>query len=183
MNSGGRYTTTAIVLHWLLVVALLAQVGFGWLLDDIARGTPERTIYVNLHKSTGLLIGLVILLRLYWRLSHPAPALPASMPAWERALAKWSHALLYACMVVMPLSGYIASNFSQYGVNFFNSAKLAPWGVEDAAIYAVFNRTHMVTSWLLVALIALHVLAALRHLAARDGVFGRMWPQRSLPAP
>jgi cytochrome b561 len=183
MDPGGRYSKTAVFLHWLLVIALLAQVGFGWFLEDVPRGTPERTIYVNLHKSTGLLIGLVILLRLYWRLTHPAPALPASMPAWERAFAKLSHALLYTCMLVMPLSGYVASNFSQYGVNFFNSVKLAPWGPEDATVYAVFNQTHMVTSWLFVALIALHVLAALRHLAARDGVFGRMWPQRVSRAP
>jgi cytochrome b561 len=81
-------------------------------------------------------------------------------------------------MVAMPLSGYVASNFSKYGVNFFNSWKLAPWGAEDATIYAAFNRTHLVTSWLFVSLIALHVLAALRHLAAKDGIFERMWPKR-----
>jgi cytochrome b561 len=113
-----------------------------------------------------MLIGLVILLRLYWRITHRAPALPSVMPPWERVASKWSHALLYICMVVMPASGYIASNFSQYGVNFFNSIKLPPWGAEDATVYAVFNTTHLVTSWLFVGLITLHVLAALRHLAA-----------------
>lgn len=176
MEPSARYTKVAVFLHWLLVVAFLAQIGFGWFLGDVPRGTPERTIFVNLHKSTGMLIGLVILFRLYWRLTHPAPALPSSVPAWERTASKWSHALLYICMVVMPASGYIASNFSKYGVNFFNSIKLAPWGAEDAAVYAVFNKTHLYTSWLFTALIALHVLAALRHLAARDGVFTRMWP-------
>jgi cytochrome b561 len=179
METAGRYTGTAILLHWLLVLALAAQVGFGWFLEDVPRGTPARTVYVNLHKSTGMVIGLLILLRLYWRLRHPAPALPASMPAWERAAARGSHVLLYACMVVMPASGYIASNFSKYGVNFFNSVKLAPWGMENAAVYAVFNTTHQVTSFLFVGLVVLHVLAALRHLARRDGIFGRMWPLRS----
>jgi cytochrome b561 len=175
----GRYTRTAITLHWLLVAALFGQIVFGWFLEGVARGTPERTIYVNLHKSTGMIIGVLILARLYWRLTHPAPPLPASMPGWERLAAKWSHALLYACMVVMPLSGYIASNFSKYGVNFFNSVKLAPWGVEDQQIYGFFNTTHVITSVLFVALIALHVLAALRHLFTRDRIFSRMWPQRS----
>jgi cytochrome b561 len=105
------------------------------------------------------------------------------MPAWERMAVKWSHVLLYACMVVMPASGYIASNFSKYGVNFFNSIKFAPWGTEDAAVYAVFNKTHIVTSWLFVGLITLHILAALRHLAAKDDVFNRMWLKRTEPAP
>jgi cytochrome b561 len=180
MNStpeqAGRYTNTAIVLHWLLVVALLGQIGFGWFLEDVPRGSPARTIYVNLHKSTGMVIGLVILLRLYWRATHPAPRWPSSMPAWERVAAKWSHVLLYVCMIVMPVSGYVGSNFSKYGVNFFNSIKLPPWGVADPAIYAVFNTTHVVTSFIFVTLIAIHALAAVRHLLKRDGVFRRMWP-------
>ena len=174
MESATRYTRTAIFLHWLLVVAFIAQIGFGWFLEGVARGTPERTIYVNLHKSTGLIIALLIFFRLYWRITHPAPPLPPSMPPWERIAAKWSHVLLYVCMLVMPLSGYMASNFSKYGVNFFNSVKLPPWGVDDKAIYGFFNTTHVLTSYLFVALIVVHALAALRHLFMRDGVFRRM---------
>jgi cytochrome b561 len=181
MQSPDRYSRTAIVLHWLLVALLAAQIGFGWFLEGVERGTPERGIFVNLHKSTGMVIGLVILFRLYWRLTHRAPAQPESIPGWERAAARWSHVLLYACMLIMPVSGYIASNFSQYGVNFFNSLKLPPWGVENASVYAFFNKTHDFTSWVLVTLIALHVLAALRHLLKQDGLFSRMWPTRPDP--
>ncbi len=173
--NGVRYTRTAIVLHWLLVLAFFAQIAFGWFLEDVPRGTPERTIYVNLHKSTGMLIALLVFFRLYWRIAHPAPPLPSSMPVWERVAAKWSHVLLYVCMLVMPLSGYIASNFSKYGVNFFNSVKLPPWGVDDKAIYAFFTGMHIVTSWVFVTLIVLHALAGLRHLVRRDGIFSRMW--------
>ncbi|MGH8136612.1 MAG: cytochrome b [Steroidobacteraceae bacterium] len=177
MQTRARYTPTAIFLHWLLVAALFAQIGFGWFLGSVPRGTPERAIYVNLHKSTGLIIGTLILLRLYWRLTHRPPPPPSSMPAWERITARWSHVLLYACMILMPLSGYTASNFSKYGVHFFNAIKLPPWGIEDKTIYAVFNTTHIVTSYVFVALIVVHVLAALRHVFARDSVFNRMWPQ------
>jgi len=171
-----RYTRTAAVLHWLLFAALIAQILFGLFLDDIPRGTPARGMYVNLHKSTGLLIGLFILMRLYWRLTHPAPGLPRTMPNWERVAAKWSHALLYVCMVAMPLSGYIASNFSEHGINFFNSIKLPPWGVDNKQIYAVFNTMHIVTATIFMIVIGVHVLAAIRHLASRDGIFSRMWP-------
>jgi cytochrome b561 len=173
--NGERYTRTAIVLHWLLVLAFFAQIAFGWFLEDVPRGTPERTIYVNLHKSTGILIALLVFFRLYWRVTHPAPPLPPAMPTWERAAAKASHVLLYVCMFVMPLSGYIASNFSKYGVNFFNSVKLPPWGTDDKAIYGFFNGTHVITSWIFVTLIAVHALAGLRHLVKRDGIFNRMW--------
>lgn len=169
------YSRTAIVLHWLLAVLILGQIAFGWYLQDVPRGTPARTIFVNLHKSTGMILGLLILFRSYWRLTHRAPELPGSRPSWERSAAHVSHWALYACMLIMPLSGYIASNFSKWGVNFFNAVKLPPWGVPNEAVYDALNTTHVVTSYVFVALIAIHVLAALRHLMLRDGIFSRMW--------
>jgi cytochrome b561 len=96
------------------------------------------------------------------------------MPSWERTAARLSHWLLYACMIVMPVSGYVASNFSKWGVNFFNAIKLPPWGVENQMVYDVLNTTHVLTSYLFISLIALHALAAIRHLTLRDGIFGRM---------
>jgi cytochrome b561 len=174
MIPSSRYSRTAVALHWILAVLLLGQIGFGWYLGDVPRGTPDRTIYVNLHKSIGMTLGVLILFRLYWRLRHPAPALPAEMPAWERTAAGISHVVLYACMIVMPLSGYLASNFSKWGVNFFNAIKLPPWGVENQTVYDALNATHVFTSYVFVTLIALHAIAALRHLVRRDGIFARM---------
>lgn len=168
------FSRTAIALHWILAALILGQIVFGWYLQGIERGTPDRTIFVNLHKSAGMLLGLLILFRSWWRLTHRAPPLPASQPAWEHTLARISHWALYACMLVMPLSGYFASNFSRWGVNFFNSVLLPPWGVDDQAIYGFLNATHVVTSRVFVALIVIHVVAALRHLVLRDGVFDRM---------
>jgi cytochrome b561 len=107
------------------------------------------------------------------------------MPAWQRRAARLGHGALYACMVVMPLSGYVGSNFSKYGVKFFGRT-LAPWGPDLPAVYEVLDRVHVVTGWLFTALIAGHVLAALQHaFVARDGVFARIWPWRTprRPAP
>jgi cytochrome b561 len=170
-----HYTTVAVILHWLIALALIGQIGFGWFLDSVPRGTPARSFYVNLHKSTGLTLAVLIIARLVWRVAHRPPPLPAFMRPWERSAAQWSHAALYACMIGMPLSGYIASNYSKYGVKLFNVLTLPPWGTNDAHIYSIFNGTHVVLSYAFVALIAFHVLAALKHAVAKDGVFSRMW--------
>lgn len=172
------YTAGAIVLHWLIAAFLFGQIAFGWFLESVPRGIPIRGFYVNLHKSTGLTLALLIVVRLLWRLTHPSPPLLSFMPAWERVVTRWTHLALYACMVLMPLSGYVASNFSKYGVKLFNVVMLPPWGIQDPRIYAVFNTTHVVTSYLFVTLIALHLLGAIRHALRRDGVVARMWPRR-----
>jgi cytochrome b561 len=171
-----RYTRTAIFLHWLTALLILGQIVFGWYLESVPRETPARSIIVNFHKSTGIILGLVILIRLLWRVTHRPPALLPLLPGWERLLAKASHLGLYVCMILMPLSGYVASNFSKWGVKFFNAVKLPAWGPDNHAIYAALNTTHVVTSYVFVGLIALHLLAALNHAVRKDGVFGRMLP-------
>lgn len=170
-----RYNRTARSLHWLIALLLLAQFAFGWWLGDIPRNTPARGYYVNLHKSMGMLIGLLILLRIVWRLQHAPPALPVTMPRWQQGLAAASHLGMYLCMLVMPLSGYLASNFSKHGVKFFNTILLPPWGSDDKQLYALFNQTHKITAAVLLALVVLHVLAALQHGLRRDGIISRIW--------
>jgi cytochrome b561 len=178
-----RYTGTAIVLHWLIALLLLGQFAFGLLLEEIPRGTPERGYYVNLHKSSGILIGILILLRLGWRLTHRPPPLPAAMPPWQRQAARFSHAALYLCMLALPLSGYLASNFSKHGIKFFNIVRWAPWGPDDKTLYAVFNGAHHLAALLLALLVAVHVLAVAKHmLLDRDGLLLRMWPKQKAHA-
>jgi cytochrome b561 len=161
-----KYKPAAMLLHWLLAVAIIGQAGLGMWMGDIPKGTPERAYYFNLHKSIGLVIALFILWRIAVRLKNTPPVLPP-MPDWERIAAKASHHILYICMIVLPLSGYIASNFSKYGIKFFGY-QIAPWGPENKAIYEVFNTTHSV---------AVHVLAAFKHwLFDKDTVMQRMLP-------
>ena len=173
-----RYTRTAIALHWLIALVILVQIPFGWSLGEIPTGTPARGWYVNLHKSVGITLGLVIVLRAFWRWFHPPPALPDWMPRWQRLGASASHVALYACMLIMPLTGYVASNFSKWGVKYFNTIQLPPWGVDDARIYALFNGAHVATSYIFFALILAHSASALRHASRHDGILQRMWPIR-----
>jgi len=170
-----RYNRTARVLHWLLALLLLGQLIFGWWLEAVPRNTPLRGYVVNLHKSVGIVIGLLVLARLVWRLSHAAPTLPDFVPRWQRRLAAVSHRLLYGLMLLVPLAGYLASNFSKYGVKFFNTVLLPPWAPEDKQLYTLLNQTHQVAVLLLVILVAVHVGAALVHALRRDGIFSRIW--------
>jgi cytochrome b561 len=172
-----RYGSTAIALHWVIGAVLLAELVFGFLLDDIApRGTPARAGVINLHKSIGVVLLALALLRLAWRARHPAPPWPATMSAWQRRAADWGHWAMYACMILMPLFGWTASNFSKYGVKFFGIA-LGPWGADMPKVYALFNGAHVATAYIFSALLAIHVLATLKHaLINRDQVFGRVWP-------
>ncbi len=172
-----RYDLLSIALHWLIGLALLGQIVFGFLLDELApRGSPDRSAVINLHKSLGMVLGLLIVLRLGWRMRHRPPDWPGSMPEWQQRAARLGHRGLYACMLAMPLSGYVASNFSKHGVKFFGRA-LPPWGPDSPAVYALFNGAHGVTAWLFTALIAGHVAVAVKHaLVDHDGVFSRIWP-------
>ena len=172
-----RYQPVGIAMHWLIGALLVAQIGLGFLLDDIApRGTPARAGVINLHKSFGLVLLLLIVLRLLWRWRHQAPPWPAAMPGWQRRAASLGHWALYVCMLVMPLSGYIASNFSKHGLKFFG-VPLRPWGADLPQVYEFLGRVHITTAFIFTALIVGHVLVALKHaLVDRDGVFSRMWP-------
>ena len=168
----------AVALHWLIGLALLGQVVFGFLLDDLApRGTPGRAAVINLHKSFGICLGLLVVARLLWRLGHRPPAYAASMTAWQRSAARVVHGTLYACMLAMPLSAYIASNFSKHGIRFFGT-RFAPWGPDLPRVYDFFNGLHVALTWIFCALVVAHVLAALKHAVIdRDTVFSRMWPR------
>jgi cytochrome b561 len=175
-----RYDAVAVALHWLVGAALLAQIAFGFLLDPLApRGTPARAGVVNLHKSFGVLLAAFILLRLAWRLTHAPPPWPASMRPWQQRAAQLWHRALYACMLLLPLSGYLASNLSKHGIRFFGHPWPA-WGPDWPAAYGFFNGLHGVTAWVLCALIGGHVAAALKHaLSDRDGVLTRIMPGRA----
>src|ERR1035437_2703685 len=148
-----RYDRIARVLHWLVALLLLAQCAFGYWLGEVPRNTPERGYFINLHKSTGLLIGLLILWRIYWRLKQRAPAYQILMARWQQRLAHSTHHIPDVFMLVLPLSGYIASNLSKHGVKFFNAIVLPAWGPDDKLLYGVFNQTHKIAAVLLLGLV------------------------------
>jgi cytochrome b561 len=171
-----RYTLPAVLLHWLLAVLILTMIGLGYYMTELPRNTPERAFFVNLHKSLGLLTAGLVVIRICWRGSHPPPPLPASVPSWQQRASVVSHRLLYVFMLLQPITGYLTSSFGKYGIAFFG-LPLPNWGWDDPQLREIAVGAHRTIVIILMALIVVHVLAALKHLLVdRDHVFARMLP-------
>jgi cytochrome b561 len=177
MNAPLRYDRVAITLHWLIALGVLAQIALGWWMIEIPKQpVGVRAYWFNLHKSIGLTLAALIALRVAWRLTHRPPPLPGSVPQWQVRAARASHALLYVCLVVMPLAGYLGSTFSGYPIKYFGLT-VPGWGWKDDALKDFFSALHYSAAWCFMVLIGLHVAAALKHLLIdRDGVFARILP-------
>lgn len=171
-----KYSSPAISLHWLIAILIFGLLALGWYMLDIQRGTPARAFYFNLHKSIGLVVGLLIVLQLFWRTGHKPPPLPSTMSVWQIRATGIAHTVLYVLIVIMVASGYVEANFTKYGVKFFGTP-LPPWGPEDERMSALFARIHEYAAYAITALLVGHVGAALYHLIIkRDSVFQRMLP-------
>ena len=169
-----RYSRAAVAMHWILAIALFAQLALGWWMLELPKSPPGlRAGWFNLHKSIGLTLALAVLLRVVWRATHP-PRADALLPRWQRNAARWAHGLLYACMLAMPLSGYLGSTFTRYPVRYFGVV-LPDWNRNWPAAKELMSNVHYAVAWLFMALLALHVGAALWHwVVQRDGVMDHM---------
>ena len=169
-----HFAPIAIFLHWVLAILVPAMIGLGWYMLSIEEN-PGSPWYFALHKSVGIVIAILVLSRVAWRLGHRPHPLPATMPDWQVKASRISHWMLYGAMIAMPLCGTIGALFSKDGIAFFGLAVprlVAP----DRAVAEAFFSAHSVIAWVLVGLIAIHVVAAMKHLFInRDGVFQRMW--------
>lgn len=171
----GRYLPSVIVLHWLLAVLLVGMLALGWYMMSIER-EPGADWYFDLHKSIGLIAAALILVRIVLRLRHRPAPLPNTTPAWQRLSSAATHWLLYLCMAILPVTGYIGASLGKKGISFFGS-RLPAWAAANHDIAEYFFSIHSITVWILAVLISLHLLAGLKHLIIdRDGIFQRMWP-------
>ena len=172
-SSSDRYTRTAVVLHWLIAALLLVEVAQGWWMQEIPKQPPGlRADQFNLHKSVGLVLLALVLVRLGWRLLHSPPSM-AGVARWQLRLAKINHAILYLAMFALPLSGYLGSVFSGYPIKWFGIA-LPLWGTANPAIKDFMSTVHLFVSWVLVACTALHIAGTFKHELAGEGVLARM---------
>ena len=165
------YTLTARVLHWLMAVLVLIQIPLGVLIANLEMGDA---LY-SLHKSIGVLILPLVVIRLLWRLTHPAPPLPSDIPPHQRFAAEAMHWVFYALLFVQPIIGWIATSAYPAPVPFFGLFNLPPiWGEDNA----LAERLYFVHRWLGIGMAFLlcgHIGAALfHHFIRKDDVLTRM---------
>ena len=170
-----RYARPIIALHWLIAIGIIAMLCIGFYMVGLPRGLPFKSDLINFHKSLGITVFLLVLIRILVRLAYGRPPLPP-MRTWQRAAASITQALLYAGMVAMPLTGYLGSSFNKFGTKFWGMA-LPQWGWDDKPLRQIFFGIHEYLAWIMAALVILHFLGAMKHhLIDRDGLLRRMWP-------
>ena len=157
-GDGASYTRIAVLLHWLSALLVIGMFFLGWYMVDLPRG-PLRGQNFALHKSIGLTIFLLTVLRLGWRLAHPPLAYDAGMTQWRRQVAKTAHRIFYLLLVLQPVSGYLSSSFSGYKTKWFG-IPLPHWGYKNPELNQFFTDIHVGCSLVLLGLIVVHVLGA-----------------------
>lgn len=172
------FSTPAKVFHWITVVLLIIQYSIGWLMPDVKRGMQPIGL-IGLHLSVGSLIVLVVLARLGWRATHPAPEEPNSLPAILRLAARATHWALYTLLIAFPLMGWANASSRGWSVSLFGIIPLPPLSPTGSSIGHEMGDVHKVFAWVLIAVVAIHVLAALfHHFVIRDDTLRRMLPVR-----
>ncbi|HEX7369509.1 MAG TPA: cytochrome b [Rhodanobacteraceae bacterium] len=166
-------------LHWLVALLILVQAIIG--LTMVTMGmTPAKVRVFALHKSIGMTILALVLLRIAWRMSERRPRDPSAMPRWQRRAARMVHLVLYGLIVAIPLSGWWFNSASGAPLVWFDWLKLPGLGGYDPVWKPRALLLHQTLFWILVALLAAHVGAALwHHFRQRDEILRRMlWGPR-----
>lgn len=190
VTQAGRYTRVAIMLHWLIALAILGQFATGlWMVDAIKVPETQAQAFqvYQLHKSVGLTVLLLSLVRLAWRLGHRPPPLPDGMSGGARLAAHATHGFLYVAMVAMPLIGWAMVSASPlglptvvYGLFTWPHIPFLFEATDKPALEALFKSAHRYLAYAMGLALVLHVLAALKHqFVDRDGLLGRMAPYLS----
>jgi cytochrome b561 len=175
-SSPSRYTGVAQWLHWIIAGLVVAQFALGWLGEDLPLGAHKLALLAR-HKSFGMTVLMLALLRVIWRLFNRPPELPAGMSGTERLLARGAHVALYVLLFAMPLSGWLMSSAKNYSVSWFGWFTWPNLIGPNERAFDVLRSTHDTLSWLLFALASLHILAALKHhFWHKDDVLLRMLP-------
>lgn len=178
-----RYSKVAVILHWLIALGIFAMLGLGWFMSELPKEAPKqssydflnlglytwelakeaspRTFYFGLHKSIGVTLLALIIIRLLWRITHKAPAMLASYKPWERKLATGAHHMLYLLMLAIPVSGLLQAVASKYGVKWFE-IKILP-GLDNPEMREVFHEVHEIAVSLVVLVLIFHIVGALKH--------------------
>ena len=172
-----RYTEPARLLHWIMALLILPTIPAGFVMVQPGIDRSLQNALFLYHKNVGVLLLLLVAVRIFWRLRHPAPPLPAGMPAWQGRIARLTHLALYALLVILPVAGYIRVRAGGFPIESLDALGLPRLVPRSDALAATAKAVHYGAGLAIAAVLAMHVGAALMHgIIRRDGVFSRMWP-------
>ncbi|MFA7243586.1 MAG: cytochrome b [Sulfuricellaceae bacterium] len=176
MNSTTRYTATAIALHWLAALLIFAAFPLGVYVADLAF-SPLKLRLLSYHKWLGVTVFLLTVARLAWRATHTPPPLPQTIPLWQQRAAHTLHHLLYVLLLAIPLSGWLMSSAKGFPVVYLGLVQLPDLVSKNAELGDLLKALHTALNYGLLALLGLHVAAALKHhFIDRDATLRRMLP-------
>ncbi len=178
--AASRYSRGAMVFHWTIATLIIMNFIGAFVAEDLPK--PEAAQIMGAHKAMGITILILSIGRLVWRITKPVPPLSAGLKAWEVALAKVTHSLLYFLMIAIPASGWImhsafsaGKSISFFGLFAYPGLPMA----QDKATAGLFHEVHEVMAFAMLGLLALHLAGALKHqFIDRDGSIWRMLPGR-----
>jgi cytochrome b561 len=176
-NTAVRYGFVAQGLHWIIAGLVVVQVTLATVADDLPVGLDKLALMAR-HKSVGITILALAVIRLAWRLIDRPPP-PPPMPRWQHAASRLTHAAFYLLLFAMPVSGWLMSSASNYPVSWFGLLQLPDFVRPDEGLKDLLEDVHETLAKALIALAVLHVVAALKHqFIDRDGLLMRMLPWR-----
>lgn len=182
-NSVDRWGLPSKLLHWCIAVIVIGMLAFGIYIDRFVKDVYEAFDLIQMHKSWGFVIFCLVAVRITWRFAAGVPELPESVPSWQVLASRASHFLLYALMIVMPVSGWLYASASEsqelFGIRnmVFGLFELPdPFTPGSKDLADRFRSVHGAASKLLILLAVVHIAAALKHhFVDRDSVLRRMW--------
>ena len=185
MTPTTRYSRTAMVMHWLVALLIATNLLLAWVVDFLPEERVRLTI--DTHKSIGITVLGLAVLRLLWRFFHKPPALPSTYAIWERRASHAAHLLLYGLIFLMPLSGWMSdSAWKDAATHPMQLFGLVPWprigwiinmepGTREV-LHNAFGALHEWAGFVLYALLGLHILGALKHqFFDKEKELQRMW--------
>lgn len=171
-----RYDFVTRFLHLIMALMMISLLAMGFYMAGLAPSFQFKWTLYGIHKAIGVLVFVLVLLRLVWRATHPAPLPVPTQNAFEIRLAKIMHIFLYVAMIVMPVSGYIMSAAGGHPVSFFGLFNVPLLIPENKGLGGIARDLHEVAGFVIALAIFVHVLAAFKHhFIDRDGTLSRMF--------
>ena len=172
-KSETRYDVISILLHWITAIIICAQFVVVWLMQATSRDSSQWSFYFSLHLIIGIFSLLLIIFWIAWRLTHKPPPYPETVSDEERYLAVTVYIMLYLCMLLLPVSGYLQLEFGE-PITFLGK-QLHLWMGQDDSLHFGFSFLHTGLAFLLIGLILVHIIVAVFHLFRHSGIFSRMF--------